>query len=62
VNTAAAVVAVVDTAAVVVAVAAVVVTVINFLKQFQRAAFRNGRRSIHFAAKIFDSLFARQIG
>jgi hypothetical protein len=43
-------------AAEVVAVAAVVGIVINFLKQFQRAAFRNERRSIYFAAKIFDSL------
>jgi hypothetical protein len=43
-------------AAAAVAAAVVVVTVINFLNQFQRAAFRNERRSIHFAAKIFDSL------
>jgi hypothetical protein len=39
-----------------VAAAAAVVTVINFLVQFQRAAFQNERRSIHFTAKIFDSL------
>jgi hypothetical protein len=60
VNTAVVVAVVVDTAAVAVVVAAVV-TVINFLKQFQRAAFRNERRSIHFAAKIFDSLCLRRI-
>lgn len=49
---------VVNTAVAVVAaaVAVAVVTVIDFLKQFQRAAFRNERRSIYFAAKIFDSL------
>jgi hypothetical protein len=49
-----AVAAVVTVAAEAVAVA-VVATVIDFLNQFQRAAFRNERRSIHFAAKIFDS-------
>jgi hypothetical protein len=58
----AAVVAAADTAAVAVVAAVVVVTVINFLNRFQRAAFRNERRSIYFAVKIFDSLLARQIG
>ncbi|MGH7990958.1 MAG: polyprenol phosphomannose-dependent alpha 1,6 mannosyltransferase MptB, partial [Limisphaerales bacterium] len=43
-------------AAVLVVAAAVVVTAIDFLNQLQRAAFQNERRSIHFTAKIFDSL------
>jgi protein-disulfide isomerase-like protein with CxxC motif len=53
--------AVAAAAVAVVVVVAAVVTVINFLKQFQRAAFRNGRRPVHFAAKIFDSLCLRRI-
>jgi hypothetical protein len=48
-------------AAAVAVVVVVVVTVINFLKQFQRAAFRNGRRPVHFIGKIFDSLCLRRI-